>query len=387
MGYFWDPTKPNEGPPPRITQTHFLTIGFSVYVIASIWPPLLLIATFFLSQFVPYCVRVNDDPESRRRFYREFQKRNDPNVPKDWQHTPPDIVLKERYVVNDRGMCLMTTTLEPVDKNKIRAVACYVHGYSDNGFAYVKRVEFFRLIRAGIAVVNMEIEGHGRSDGMLGHIQSFERVVDDISIFVQDIMDKKYPQKKCFLIGESMGGPLAMKTYNRNPDLFTGVVFVAPMCKLTDKMLPPDWVIQFFKCLVGKSGNAKWLGGLPIAPAKASPVDLAFKLPEKKWIYTMHPFLYGRKPRLDTALECLEMTMDISTNVAREFTAPFFIQHGSMDMVTDHKLSQLFYEESPSTDKEIKIYDGMYHNLFGGEPKENSDLVFKDIIRWILDRI
>ena len=201
MGYFWDQTKPDEGPPPRITQTRCLAIGFCIFCAASIWPPSVLIAAFVLSQFLPYMLRVNDDPESRRRFYREFQNRPDRNIPNEWRNTPDGIVLKERYWVNDRGMCLMTTTIEPADK-KIRAVACFCHGYGDNGFAYLKRVEFFRYVRAGIAVVNMEIEGHGRSDGMLGLVPSFDRVIDDVSSFFQEIMEKKFPGKKCFLVGE-----------------------------------------------------------------------------------------------------------------------------------------------------------------------------------------
>ena len=202
MGYFWDPTKPDEGPPPSITQTRCLAIGFGIFIVASIWPPLVLLAAFVLSQFLPYMLRVNDDPESRRRFYREFQKRQDPQIPEEWRATPEDIILKERYWVNDRGMCLMTTTIEPADKRKIRAVACFCHGYGDNGFAYLKRVEFFRYVRAGIAVVNMEIEGHGRSDGMLGLVPSFDRVIDDVSTFFHEVMTKKFPGKKCFLVGE-----------------------------------------------------------------------------------------------------------------------------------------------------------------------------------------
>ena len=92
MGYFWDPSKPDDGPPARISQTRCLLIGVAIYAAATVWPPLILIAAFILGQFLPYALRVNDDPESRRRFYREFQKRDDPNVPEDWRKTPDDIV-------------------------------------------------------------------------------------------------------------------------------------------------------------------------------------------------------------------------------------------------------------------------------------------------------
>ena len=71
-------------------------------------------------------------------------------------------------------MCLMTTTIEPADKRKIRQWwHVFAHGYGDNGFAYLKRVEFFRYV-LDLGVVNMESRGHGRSDGMLGLVPSFE---------------------------------------------------------------------------------------------------------------------------------------------------------------------------------------------------------------------
>ena len=42
----------------------------------------------------------------------------------------------------------------------------------------------------------------------------------------------------------------------------------------------------------------------------------------------------------------------------KSFNAPFLILHGKNDMVTDPNLSQAFYDDSKSPDKEIKLYDG-----------------------------
>jgi len=65
------------------------------------------------------------------------------------------------------------------------------------------------------------------------------------------------------------------------------------------------------------------------------------------------------------------------------FDGPFLVVHGRADMVTDHKLSKEFYERARSKDKTIKLYDGMWHNMLHGEPKENNNLVFNDIIEWL----
>ena len=100
----------------------------------------------------------------------------------------------------------------------------------------------------------------------------------------------------------------------------------------------------------------------------------------------MHPFVYGRQPRFHTAREIIDLTADISNNLAKRFDGPFLVQHGTADKVTCPKLSQMLYDESPSKDKEMKLYEGMFHNLLGGEPKENTDLILNDSMQWILSR-
>mmetsp|Transcript_51336 Transcript_51336/g.154240 ORF Transcript_51336/g.154240 Transcript_51336/m.154240 type:complete len:358 (-) Transcript_51336:597-1670(-) len=330
MAAFWDPSRPDDGPPPKISQNRVLVIGFLVFILASVWPPLILLVTFFLSMLIPYTFRVNDDGESRRKFHREFEQRK--NTPKMWRNNPDDIVMKERYWVNDRGMCLLTTTMEPAKASDIKAVVCLCHGYGDN-VSYLKRVEYRRYVRAGIAVVMIEYEGHGRSDGLIGMTPRFDSIIDDVSSFFEEVTEKKYPGKKRFLVGESMGGAVAMLTHNRKPALWTGVVFICPMCKVSDNMLPPDWVITTLRKILGPSGHFTALGSLPIAPAKGNTANESFRLEGKKRLFTMHPFVYGRKPRLDTAREIIDVTGKISGSLIKEFNAPFLVQHGSADKV------------------------------------------------------
>ncbi|KAK6929282.1 hypothetical protein RJ641_005487 [Dillenia turbinata] len=43
----------------------------------------------------------------------------------------------------------------------------------------------------------------------------------------------------------------------------------------------------------------------------------------------------------------------------------------------------MLYELASSTDKTFKLYPGMWHALTSGEPEENMNLVFSDIIEWL----
>lgn len=83
----------------------------------------------------------------------------------------------------------------------IKAVVCFCHGYTDQA-SFVKRVEYQRLVRQGIAVVAMDYEGHGRSDGPLGLIADWDLLIDDTSTFFNQVTQQRFPDKKIFLMGE-----------------------------------------------------------------------------------------------------------------------------------------------------------------------------------------
>lgn len=241
------------------------------------------------------------------------------------------------------------------------------------------------MVRKGIAVVMIEYEGHGRSDGTLGLITDWDKLIDDTSSFFEQTIRRRFSSVPTFLMGESMGGAVAYCTYNRNPKLFRGVVFVCPMCKIGDDCLPPQWVIDLFRQLAGPKGTASTLGYLPIAPSQGVQMDWSIR-PHKQALLSSFPLEYGRKPRLATARELLDVTIHISNDL-QNFNAPFLVQHGSMDRITDPRLSEALYRESKSQDKTLKLYDGMLHSLISGEFDENIDMVFNDSIEWIMTRV
>lgn len=67
-------------------------------------------------------------------------------------------------------------------------------------------------------------------------------------------------------------------------------------------------------------------------------------------------------------------------------TIPFLLLHGEEDRVTDPEISRELFLTAASVDKEFKLYPGMWHGLTSGEPDDNIELVFNDIIRWINKR-
>lgn len=84
--------------------------------------------------------------------------------------------------------------------------------------------------------------------------------------------------------------------------------------------------------------------------------------------------------------ELLRKTQYVQENFGR-VTIPFLTVHGTADGVTCPSSSKLLYEKASSTDKTLKLYDGMYHSLIQGEPDENVAIVLKDMREWIDERV
>lgn len=121
-----------------------------------------------------------------------------------------------------------------------------------------------------------------------------------------------------------------------------------------------------------------------IVPTKDA-IDSAFKDPLKREKIRKNKLIYQDKPRLKTALELLRTSMDVEDGLS-EVRMPFFVLHGEADTVTDPEVSRALYQRAASADKTIKLYPGMWHGLTAGEPDDNVELVFADIVAWLNKR-
>lgn len=98
---------------------------------------------------------------------------------------------------------------------------------------------------------------------------------------------------------------MAYTIMKEHPDVYTGVVFLCPMCKIADDMLPPQWVIDLGRKICGPTGTATLLGYQPLSPASGSLRMLTYRLAHKRAMYTRCPSVFCRNPRLATARELL----------------------------------------------------------------------------------
>lgn len=253
-----------------------------------------------------------------------------------------------------------------------------VHGYG-NDISWTFQATPIFLAQMGFACFALDLQGHGRSEGLKAYVPSVDLVVEDCVSFFNSIkQEASFHGLPSILYGESMGGAICLLIHLSNPDAFQGAILVAPMCKISDNVRPRWPIPQILTFL------ARFFPTWPIVPTPDI-MDKSVKVAEKKIIAAMNPLRYKGKPRLGTVVELLRITDYLSQKLG-EVRLPFIVLHGSADAVTDPDVSRALYEEAQSEDKTIKIYYGMMHSLLFGEPDENIDIVRRDILSWLNDR-
>ena len=248
-----------------------------------------------------------------------------------------------------------------------RAHACVVlvHGLKDHGARYAHVGEW--LARRGYAVHALDLRGHGESEGVRFFVESFDEYVQDLESFVQRVRGRE-PENSLFLLGHSMGGAVAsLFVLSRKPDL-RGLVLSAPALEPTENVSP---------VLI-------WLSGVisrffPRAPVTKVDVKALSHLPEVIEAARKDPLSNNRPAPARTGYEILQAMRQILER-AGEIELPLLVMHGTEDHLTNPRGSQRLFKLAGSEDKELKLYEGLYHEILNETEQER---VLKDITRWL----
>lgn len=320
-------------------------------------------------------LNANMDNVQERRRAREAFKDIQLNIDHLLFKTKYDgLKTKESYEVNSRGVEIYSKSWLP-ETGSPKAVICYCHGYGDTSTFFFEGIAR-KFASSGYGVLAMDLPGFGISEGLHGYIPSFNGLVDDVIEHYSKI--KENPDLRDlprFLLGQSMGGAVALKVHLKQPEFWNGAILVAPMCKIADDVVPP-WAVK--KLLLGV---ARVLPKLKLVPQKDL-ADMAFRDPKKKPLTSYNVISYKDRPRLGTAMELLNTTQDIE-NQLQNVSLPLLILHGKADIVTDPSVSKALYEKARSSDKKLNLYDDASHALLEGEPDDVILRVFNDIITWL----
>ena len=115
-----------------------------------------------------------------------------------------------------------------------RAGMVIAHGLGEHSGRYGNVVE--RLLARGVSLWIPDHRGHGQSGGQRGHVLNFFQYLTDLRLMVELACQPRRSRGKCFLLGHSMGGLIALYFAQRFPDLIDGVLVSSPALGMAVKV-------------------------------------------------------------------------------------------------------------------------------------------------------
>jgi alpha-beta hydrolase superfamily lysophospholipase len=250
-----------------------------------------------------------------------------------------------------------------------KAVILIVHGAGEHSARYAGFASYFN--EQGYAVAALDHPGHGKSEGHYGHVDSFDDFLETLSVFQAEVR-KAFPHQPLVLLGHSLGGLISANYLLQHQEDFAACVLSGPAIK-TD-IEPPAfqlWLIGVLSRLLPRLGALQLdANGVSRDPAVVED-------------YVNDPLVNHGKMSARKVAELFRAMSHIQANAAA-ITLPMLILHGGDDAMTAPAGSQFLHDEISSSDKQLIIYPGLYHEIFN-EPEREQ--VFQDLLQWLDARI
>lgn len=251
----------------------------------------------------------------------------------------------------------------------IKAVLLVLHGMGEHSGRYRNVVDHF--VPLGYAVYALDHLGHGKTEGPRAYIEQFSDFTDNLSIFCQ-MVTAEQPNKPIFLLGHSMGGGIAANYLLDHQQDFTGAVLSAPTIKVGDKVT--GGTILMAKVLSKVAPKAGVMAVDPVGVSKDPAVVEA---------YIQDPLVHHGKISARLGAELLIGMMRITSEVSN-IRLPFIVVQGGEDILVDPVGAKMLYEQASSSDKTIRFYEGLHHEVFN-EPERL--IALKDVEGWLEARV
>ena len=261
------------------------------------------------------------------------------------------------------GLALFERSWLPEGEPK--ATVVIVHGFAEHSGRYDHIAG--RLAGAGYAVYAYDLRGHGRSPGRRSYVRSLDEHVDDLRTFLARVRERQ-PGGRRFLLGHSMGGTIVARYLTSDGRDADAVVLSAPVLKLK---LGPLGILRWIALALGRLFPRLPLGKLNSADISRDPAVAA--------AYDSDPLVYRGRIRAGMAAAMVKAVRAIEERMDA-IDLPLLLLHGSADALAEPDGSKALYARARATDKTLKLYDGLYHEIMNEPEKEQ---VIADIISWL----
>ncbi|MBV8195767.1 MAG: lysophospholipase [Candidatus Dormibacteraeota bacterium] len=242
------------------------------------------------------------------------------------------------------------------------------HGFAEHSGRYAHVAA--RLVDTGYVVSALDHRGHGRSQGRRTRIVRFADYVEDLAAVI-GMGGERWPGIPSILLGHSMGGLIALDYAVTRTTGIDALVVSAPAA-----------------CPGDVSGALIVTGRIlsrvaPAAPVLRPPLQKISRDPTVVAAYNNDPLVFRSPIRARLGAEMVS-AMDRVDERLPSLRMPLLVMQGSDDGLVDPGCGPHVYERAGSVDKTLKVYDGLWHEIFN-EPER--DQVIGDLVAWLAHHV
>ena len=239
-----------------------------------------------------------------------------------------------------------------------------IHGLGEHSGRYKKFANFF--MKKNIGVFSFDLIGHGKSDGLKGHISNIKDFTDSIEDVLIEVR-RRYINTPIILFGHSLGGCLALNYLIERKSKEISLAIISSAWIETEIQIPKYLLIiqRVMHILFPKIRLSNRLD--------TKDLSKDIKIIDK---YKNDSLVHDRISL--NLLSEINKTIEKIKNKDYNIEIPVLIIHGKKDKIISYKGSELIHKKIKNS--KLKLYDNVYH-----EPHNDNER--KEILEYYYDFI
>ena len=233
-----------------------------------------------------------------------------------------------------------------------------LHGWGDHS-GIIARHTAEPLTSAGYALYAPDMRGHGRREGLRGHVDRWSSLLNDLARLLA-MVRREHPGVPLYLMGHSLGGQLALSYCTQTSDPANGLILICPALH----------------------AHAPWwerLGARVVAAVR--PTQVLFEKPNYA--------AYREDPMADRMIGTARLLTEMLGAMERTFAAldkvllPLHVIAGRHDHVVSVPEVEDLLRRVGSAEKQLKVYEATAHNPFD---QPDAPQVLAGLLAWLESR-
>lgn len=271
--------------------------------------------------------------------------------------------LEASQIITADGEALPLSVWQAQDEPQ--AIVLALHGFNDYRHAFASVGPF--LAERGITVYAYDQRGFGGTTGR-GIWAGTDLLMHDVRM-VAAMLRQRHPGRPLYLLGESMGGAVAISVLTETPDVADGVVLIAAAVWGRAAMNPLQRAVFW---LMAHSTPSMKLTGQGLKIMASDNIAMLRALGKDPMVI--------KGARVD-ALWGLTDLMDRALGAVSSLSVPALVLYGERDEIIPRRpICWMLSDLAPSA--RAAVYPSGYHML---TRDLNADVVLKDLTGWLLD--